>query len=468
MAFNKLPEELKIQVFSQLRIQKKGMLEWDCPESLLNAALCCHTWNELVAPTLYSTFVEKESNTSKFISTILERPDLASYVRIYSSNFPWIDPLKPKLLEPHHVQIEDLVAAACADEGQRELWYGAMFSPYHSSHPIVALVLLLLPNLSTLEFFKETPMGIYTALVFSKAAQLQQCDLRAPYCNLQYVQVTRFSEVTNFFEFIEPFVRLRSLKTLTFENAIMWEDIYNGIEVVTSHITRLSFLRTDIHPHALAPLLERFPNLTYFSYIYSSNTSDGIRYPYVNCSVRDAIMHLQQSLEELIIVDREKDPVEEWESNWNEELHEESGIAQEIEPVSLAFGSLTGFVKLRRLEATVYTLTGPIPRAVFNEGATAVAQCRIEHAARLVESLPESLEKLGLWNCTEVNRGAEKLLFDRRRRGKLQKLKIVELVFSETFDVEDGLWWQTEGEKLGLVVTVRMDRGKDHDGPNCY
>jgi hypothetical protein len=33
---------------------------------------------------------------------------------------------------------------------------------------------------------------------------------------------------------------------------------------------------------------------------------------------------------------------------------------------------------------------------------------------------------------------------------------MVELVFSETFDVEDGLWWQTEGEKLGLVVTVRM------------
>lgn len=468
MAFNKLPEELKIQVFSQLRIQKRGMLEWDYPEPLLNAALCCHTWNELVAPTLYSTFVEKESNTAKFIHTILERPDLASYVKIYSSNFPWIDPLKPELLEPHRVKIEDLIATACAEKGQRELWYEAMFSPYPSSHPIVALVLLLLPNLSTLEFFKETPMGIYTTLVFSKTAQLQQCDLRAPYCNLQYVQLARFSEVTNFFEFIEPFVRLRSLKTFTFENAIMWEDIYKGIEVVAPHITRLSFLRTDIHPHALAPLLERFPNLTYFSYIYSSNTSDGIHYPYVNCSVRDAIMHLQQSLHELIIVDREKDPVEEWERNWNEELHEEVVISQEIEPRSLAFGSLTGFVKLRRLEVTVFTLTGPIPRAVFNEGATAMTQFRLGQAARLVESLPKSLERLVLWNCTEVNRGAEKFLFDRRRRGELRKLKMVELVFSERFDVEDGLWWQTEGEKLGLVVTVRMDRGKDYDGPNCY
>jgi hypothetical protein len=148
-------------VFSQLRIQKKGMLEWDYPESLLNAALCCHTWNELVAPTLYSTFVEKESNTTKFIRTILERPDLASYVRIYSSNFPWIDPLKPELLEPHRVKIEDLIATACAEERQRELWYEAMFSPY----PSHAMVLLLLPNLSTLEIFKETPMGIYTTLV---------------------------------------------------------------------------------------------------------------------------------------------------------------------------------------------------------------------------------------------------------------------------------------------------------------
>jgi hypothetical protein len=105
---------------------------------------------------------------------------------------------------------------------------------------------------------------------------------------------------------------------------------------------------------------------------------------------------------------------------------------------------------------------------VFNEGATAVAQCRLGQAALLVESLPKSLERLVLWNCTEVNRGAEKFLFDRRRRGELRKLKMVELVFSERFDVEDGLWWQTEGEKLGLVVTVRMDRGKDYDGPNCY
>jgi hypothetical protein len=203
--------------------------------------------------------------------------------------------------------------------------------------------------------------------------------------------------VTNFFEFIEPFVRLRSLKTFTFENAIIWEDIYKGIEVVASHITRLSFLRTDIHPHALAPLLERFPNLTYFSYIYSSNTCDGIHCPYVNCSVSGAIMHLQQSLEELIIVDREKDPVEEWERNWNEESHEEVVISQEIKPGSLAFGSLTGFVKLRRLEATLFTLTGPIPRAVFNEGVTAMAQCRVEH------SVSNNLINYNYWPVIKLN-----------------------------------------------------------------
>ena len=148
---------------------------------------------------------------------------------------------------------------------------------------------------------------------------------------------------------------------------------------------------------------------------------------------------------------------EEWERNWKEESQKEVPIGDGvIEPGSLAFGSLTGFERLRRLETALFTLTGPVPRVHLNEGAVAVAQCRLELEVRLVESLPESLGELALWNCTGVNRGAVNLLFDRRWRGELRKLNMVELVFLETVDGNDLLYWQTEGKRLELVVTARM------------
>jgi hypothetical protein len=71
-----------------------------------------------------------------------------------------------------------------------------------------------------------------------------------------------------------------------------------------------------------------------------------------------------------------------------------------IEPGSLAFESLIGCERLQRLEAMLFMLRGPIPRMVFNEGAVAVTQERLEQKLGLVESLPESLE-LGLWNCMQ-------------------------------------------------------------------
>lgn len=63
---------------------------------------------------------EKQSNTGLFIRTILERPDLVSYVRIHSSNYPCLGPLKPNLLEPHRERVEKLVATACTCPTQIE------------------------------------------------------------------------------------------------------------------------------------------------------------------------------------------------------------------------------------------------------------------------------------------------------------------------------------------------------------
>ncbi len=132
-----------------------------------------------------------------------------------------------------------------------------------------------------------------------------------------------------------------------------------------------------------------------------------------------------------------------------------------------AFGPLNGFQSLRRLEATVFNLVGPVPRAIFDEGYAAVLEKRHRQRLRLVESLPMSLEELVLWNCREEIGEIVNLLLERRRQGEMMKLKRVDLVFLGKLDVEEASRWQSEGEMFSLVVTARNDRGQT-DGPTCY
>jgi hypothetical protein len=92
----------------------------------------------------------------------------------------------------------------------------------------------------------------------------------------------------------------------------------------------------------------------------------------------------------LIIVNREKDFEEEWQLSWNEETYEDSFIDNWImEPESRAFGPLNGFQSLRRLEATVFNLVGPVPRAIFDEGHAAVlkkkASTKVAACAKLTD-----------------------------------------------------------------------------------
>jgi hypothetical protein len=184
--------------------------------------------------------------------------------------------------------------------------------------------------------------------------------------------------------------------------------------------------------------------------------------------LREGIQHLQHSLEEMIIVNREKDFEEEWQVNWNEETNEDLVTYNWIfEPESRAFGPLNGFQSLRRLEATVFNLVGPVPRAIFDEGHAAVLEKKYRQRLRLVESLPMSLEELVLWNCREEIGEIMNLLLDRRRQGEMMKLKRVDLVFLGKLDVEEASRWQSEGEMFSLVVTARNDRGQT-DGPTCY
>jgi hypothetical protein len=402
---------------------------------------------------------------TKFLRTLLERPDLASHVKTYSSDFPSIGAIERGAIEPHRAKIEKIMATVCTDERLRNNWYQSMFrieEHWHDGGAIAALLILLLSRVPMLELPIELPLGVYMALVFSRACQLQRSGKPAPYCNLQHIEVYRFDNGNNFFDPMQPFLQLPSVQCLTFDDIMMVEEDFQGVEVLTHHITRLSFLRADIHPHTLPLLLKHFPNLTHFSYIHKCH--EEISHPFIPRFIRDGVLHLQHSLEELIIADREKDPEEEWELSWSGETHEEVIIGEgTIEPGSLALGSLTGFKRLRRLEATVFTLVGSILRVVFNDGGAAVLEERLEQKVRLVESLPASLEELVLRNCESNIWSLTDVLFEKRGKGLLIKLKAVTLVLrndtimKQIRNQESARNFVDEGKKLGIVVTILGD-----------
>ncbi|KAE9364554.1 hypothetical protein N431DRAFT_474145 [Stipitochalara longipes BDJ] len=460
MAFDKFPEELKIQMFSHLRILKRsnslqdGMLQWDSPVSLLNATLCCRNWNELVTPLLYSTFADERSNITKFLRTILERPDLACYVKTYSSDCPWVDILDVDLLEPYHVKIENVIPAEFKSEVGLTNWNGVHWKTVEE---ITALILLLLPNLSTLALSNRLQQGTCTSLVLATAARFQNSGEPTPYCNFQQIEIYRFDDGNSFFGAIEPFLPLKSVNSLIFNDMTMGEQRVRGVGVFAPHITHLSFPKDDIHPQTLVLLLRYFPHLTHFSYIHKGRIEEP--YPFIGSAIRDGIMHLQPSLEELVILDQETNPEEEYDRKWKEDLHEIVPVSQDTEKGSLSLGSLKGFRRLRRLEATFFTLVGPIPRAVYNNGGTAVAEEKLEQKVRLLESLPDSFEELILWKCNEETEEVVKLLFDRKRRGQLRKLKMVDLVFVEIADIGEPFRRRIKGKELGVVVNARADKG---------
>jgi hypothetical protein len=121
-------------------------------------------------------------------------------------------------------------------------------------------------------------------------------------------------------------------------------------------------------------------------------------------------------LEELILVN--------FEEKWEDFAFEE---------VPLPLGSLTGFEKLRKIDATVYTLVGRENSHQYGN-------------LQFAESLPQSLETLVLRNCEPDIWPLLHVLFDKRRNGILGKLRVVNLV-SQTTAFMDPLASQEAAKK---------------------
>lgn len=116
---------------------------------------------------------------------------------------------------------------------------------------MAALVISLLPNLSTLEPPSGLQLGLYFNLIISKASQLQ-LGKPGPCCNFQHIGVGRCYDDNIFFDFITPFTQLPYVKSLTFGNTMMLGEDFEWVGVPAPRITHLSFTRADIHTHNLA------------------------------------------------------------------------------------------------------------------------------------------------------------------------------------------------------------------------
>jgi hypothetical protein len=220
---------------------------------------------------------------------------------------------------------------------------------------------------------------------------------------------------------------------------------------VLPNVTHLSLKESNINPLIFAKLLKPFCNLIHLTY-----TSWGGSDPSFSFSpheIRTGIMHLEQSLQELTIINQHE------EIDANEEMDTEHEIEEdEYQPL----GTLVGFQKLRRLEATVRTLVGG-RRSDSHSLFAVLEDFDMEHYLQQIslfaENLPEALEELVLRTCPIHVYLLVTALFDRRRQGSLKRMKAITLGFQNRFSQEKveekSSDWVDDSKKLGIVVSIR-------------
>jgi len=137
MALHVLPDELLLLVLQQL----------ESTADLAKVALCSRHIHDLALPPPYSRFSDEGGallRTPLFLSTVVRRPDLAKYVQKFSIKAQKFSLLAPGSFDENWYGIEAVLKRVCEDENRLRRWYHDL---HHSIDAIIALALLLLPNI---------------------------------------------------------------------------------------------------------------------------------------------------------------------------------------------------------------------------------------------------------------------------------------------------------------------------------
>jgi hypothetical protein len=426
MTLNKLPDELVLRVVYQL----------DSPKDLSNLALCSHHLHAIAIPILYSSFAENQcQQTWAFLCTLLKRPDLARFVKSFTSTSWSVYWSPPDSLDRNRDDVKDIlemVFATSEDKSEKNLWLWDFYSE-ENWDAVTAFVLLLLPNITTLKLPDYPRLSTWVSKALHRACKFQDSNTSSPYSlsHLRDVELAAdyFASADVFADMVMPFLRLQSLRRFTC--AGLWLGQRN-IESLRGNVTHFSLPSSDVNSLVFAELLKCLPRLVHLTYCHNwvDVEEEGAAQPFIPRAIRDGLMPSRFSLEELVLVNHE----EEWEDFT-------------FEVVPLPLGSLTEFEKLRKIDATVYTLVGREKSHQYGN-------------VQFVESLPQSLEILVLRNCEPDIWLLLHVLLDKRRNGCLGKLRIVNLVsrtkafMDLSASREAAKKYGDEAEDLGILLNI--------------
>ncbi|PMD37355.1 hypothetical protein L207DRAFT_514637 [Hyaloscypha variabilis F] len=440
MALHALPDELLIWVLRQL----------ESPIDLSNVALCSRRLHNLVLPILYLSFKDDGAllKTPRFLATTVRRPEIARYVKKLSINGHNFRFFPPGTFDKNWDRIEAVLKPLCRKEETLRDWYHDL---HHSADAIIALAILLFPNVSifTLPYYSSLRDVKYTPLVLSQTSRSRSSDLStlSPLYQLRTLTFDKSYRGVLFVEYVQPFLSLGSLRSVSISDVWMIERdpaSKGSIGRPTSHITHLSLHRSSINTQALLLLLNGCPNLTHLSYCHSNinEEGDGFYNPFNTFQIHKTLMCLKRSLHvlNLLNLDEEID-------NSNTEIYypiREQGA-------SLPLGSLADFEQLHTLQTTSRIILGgdgmPFRREPENRLSTE------ERALRITDGLPKELETLVLYRCTESIYSVMTKVFERKEKGALKKLKKVTLMFRNSVALSlDGASCIEQGLKVGIVV----------------
>jgi hypothetical protein len=265
MALNKLPDELVLRVVYQLA----------SPKDLANLALCSHHLHAIAIPILYSSFAENQKQfTWEFLCTLLKRPDLARFVKPFTST-SWSGSWSPPdSLDRRRDDVKDILETAFAtseDKSEKYLFLRDFYSG-ENWDAATAFVLFILPNITTLKLpdFPRRTFWVIKALL--RACKVQDSNTSSPYplSHLRDVELAAeyWLSGDTLADMAMPFLRLRSLRRFTCAGLWMGPRQLLFLRDTISNVTHFSLPCSEINSLVFAKLLKRLPRLVHLTYCH--------------------------------------------------------------------------------------------------------------------------------------------------------------------------------------------------------
>ncbi|KAF7957984.1 hypothetical protein EAE96_003551 [Botrytis aclada] len=452
----------------------------------------CHVLNTLATPYLYSTitFDDKSEDISSkypchylFLRTIVDRPDLAKFPKIFKC--VW-------LLRPDHKKLQKIlprklndinnpapslwdlirikVNEASTSNKQATLWHKAIFGLRYSRAPgsdgILAFIVSLLSSLEEIYMFEGNikrggnagfdPTAEFFAPLFAHAVALQTKQRASdheisPYSMSKLASMSIKNDSCNDVPLSKVVHRLElpSLKKLVVQGANDPSPVAHSSipEIFTSQVEDLQFERSVLRTENLARLLSACPSLRRFSVEHSTDT---VRF----CSIEmiEGLMASRKTLDSI-----------------------EAFIASKYVCGRLLSwgkfgrpGSFANFPKLKEIVVSAGFILDDLSSLYTPVEMDSEDNSHSDHIRAFLQRIPRSLQSLTLKDCYCFSHRVQWAVMNliREKERYAPDLKYISLTFTGVYDTyhgpsEDELFeaCKEKGIELGYSPTLRCGIG---------